>query len=56
MSHLAAKRLIAHEKNEKKKYREPFCRVLAHDGVNTMNGSMQMQPNRIHLPNRMLLL
>jgi len=33
MRYLAGKRLIAREKNEKKKYREPFCRVLAHDGV-----------------------
>ena len=48
MRYLAGKRLTAHEKNEKKKYREPFCRVLAHDGVNTMNCSMQTKPNRIH--------
>jgi hypothetical protein len=33
MRYLAGKRLTTHEKNKKKKYREPFCRVLAHDGV-----------------------
>jgi hypothetical protein len=33
MRHLAGKRLTTHEKNEKKKYREPFRLVSAHDGV-----------------------
>lgn len=33
MRYLRAERLAVHEKNEKKIFREPFCGVLAHDGV-----------------------
>jgi len=33
MSYLTRKWLTKHEKKEKKIFNEPFCRVLAHDGV-----------------------
>jgi hypothetical protein len=33
MRYLKAKWLTTHEKSEKKTFREPFGRVLAHDGV-----------------------
>jgi hypothetical protein len=33
MRHLAGKRLTTHKKKRKEESHEPFCHVLAHDGV-----------------------
>src|SRR5687768_12110275 len=46
MRYLAGKRLTTHEKKEKKKYREPFCRVLAHDGVEGRRVEFHPRPSR----------
>ena len=37
---------IVSAKKEKKKYCEPFCRGLAHEGVNTMNCLIQTKRNQ----------
>jgi hypothetical protein len=43
MRYLWCKELTRHEKRQNMKFRELFCRVLAHDGGMTMNDMNRMR-------------